>query len=597
MDERARWYKDLCFYRVFPRSFLDGNGDGIGDLWGLKDRLDYIQSLQADGIWLSSVCPSMNRDIGRDVTDFCAVAEEYGGMEAFLALLEELHRRGMKLILDLELSCTGTEHPWFRASEQGEKPYKYYYIWRPAGERGRAPNNWQNIYSESAWSWSGERKAYYLHLQGENQPDLNMRNPEVRAEIKKIMRFWLDLGVDGFREDRLNLISKPKELPEGLPLWPLRRGSRHYDRGPFLRSYLQEFRHDVLDRYNCLTVGDLGSVGAQEARDYADEPDGELDLVLHRDYFRGDSLFNGLFHTRFSLLRQRFYWDRWQRAMAEKGWNILCLENEDTPRSVSRFGSEKLRTASGKALAAAVLFQRGTPLLYQGQEIGMTNIRLDSVDWYQDDESLRLYRRARTRDDKKRLERVWRGSRQSARSPMQWSDGDDAGFTTGEPWFYVNQNYRSVNVAQQDGDADSLLNFYRKALTLRREMNVVRTGSYRDLRPLSPWFYVYERTNRSGRLLVMCSFASVARLLVCPREYELKKGELLLSTHGDALEGRNVYLKPYECRVYWFPGSRKAQLEEAKAQKKTTRFRAAWKKFREYLRSFREFYDDYEDEP
>ncbi len=596
MDERKRWYKDMCFYSVYLRSFMDGDNDGTGDLWGVLRKLDYIASLHVDGIWLSAPYPSMNTDIGRDITDFTDIAPEYGGMEAFTELLNAVHGRGMKLILDLPLNCTGKEHPWFQASLRGEKPYKYYYIWRPAGERGRVPNNWRNLRNEEAWTWSEERKAYYLHLLGRNQPELNMRNPAVRNEIKDIFRFWLDLGVDGFREDQLSYISKPKELPDGLPLWPIRRGSSQYDRGPYLRSYLQEFRHDVFDRFDCLTVGYMPGIPAKAARDYVDEPDGELDMIQHSDAMRGDNFFGGLFYHRFCLLKQKHYWDSWQSTMADKGWSLLTLESSDYPRSISRFGSEKYRLESGKALAAAFLFQRGCPVIYQGQEIGMTNIRLDSINFYQDEESRRIYRQCRKRDDKSKLEQVWLRSRESARTPMQWDGGDRAGFSETEPYCYVNQNSRSVNVAEQENDPGSLLNFYRQALELRGELPVVRGGSYRDLRPLSPWFYVYERANRSGRLLVMCSFSDKARLLVCPRDYDLRRGKLLLQSRGDELEGNNVYLQPYECRVYWFPGSRRAELDEARAQKKTTRFKAAWLKLREYLRSFKEFHDEVEEE-
>ena len=596
MDERTRWYKDMCFYSVFLRSFKDGDNDGVGDLWGVLEKLDYIASIGVDGIWLSAPYPAMNEDVGRDVVDFMSVAPEYGGMEAFRALLDAVHSRGMKLLLDLPLLCTGSEHPWFQASLRGEKPYKYYYIWRPAGERGRLPNNWRNIYNEDAWCWSKERQAYYLHLLGKNQPDLNMRNPAVRAEIKNILRFWLELGVDGFREDRLSYISKPKELPDGLPFWPLRRGSRHYDRGPYLRSYLQEFRHDVLDKYDCLIVGDMPGISARLAGEYVDEPDGELDLMQHSDAMRGDNFFAGRVHHPFSLVKQKHYWDRWQSSLADKGWSLLMLENSDYPRSVSRYGSDQFRVESGRALAAAYLFQRGCPVIYQGQEIGMTNLLLDSIKWYPDEESKRIYRRSRKSNERKKLEQVWLRSRASARSPMQWEGSERAGFSEAKPYCYVNPNTRSVNVAAQEEESDSLLNFYRKALSLRRELNVVRAGRYKDLRPLSPWFYVYERSNRSGRLLVMCSFSRKARLLVCPKDYELKQGELLLHSHGEALEGKNVYLQPYECRVYWFPGSHKARKDEEKAQKPTTRFKLAWKKFREYLRSFKEFHDEYEEE-
>ena len=560
MAERARWYKDMCFYQIWPRSFKDGNGDGIGDLQGVLEKLDYIQSLHMDGIWFSPLYPSPNADYGYDVADYMDIAGEFGGMELFEQLVEELHRRGMKIIMDLVINHTSDQHPWFQASRRGLEPYKGYYYWRPAREgKNPLPNNWQSLFEGDAWSWDEERGAYYLHLFSPHQPDLNLRNPAVREEIKKIMRFWLDKGVDGFREDVITMISKPRGLPDGFPL-PTARGIELYNHGPSVHAYLQEFRHDVLSRYDCVTIGEAPMTSPGQALEYIREDGGELDMLIQFDAMRGDSFFTSYSPHPFFLPKQKYLWARWQRRMDEgKAWNLLYLENHDHARVISRYGSEKYRSESGKALAASYLFQKGTPFVYQGQEIGMTNIRLDSIDCYEDVQTQRKYAGMKRLREDQRLKRVWRASRESSRTPMQWTDGPHGGFSEGEPWFYVNQNYRSVNVLQQEEDPNSLLNFYRRAMELRKSLPVVRFGSYRDLRPLSLRLHVYERCARGVRLLVICSYADKELSFRPPRGYDLRKGRLLLWSYPDAeLRGNGCTLRPYECRVYLFTDKEEA---------------------------------------
>lgn len=550
-------YKDMCFYRVWLRSFRDGNGDGIGDLQGVLDRLDYIQSLHTDGLWLSPVFPTGGENGTGGVTDFKSVAPEYGDLELFRLLLEEAHQRGMTVILDLPVNHSSHRHPWFKASCRGEKPYRDYYIWRKAAEGKKLPNNWQSQYGGPAWEWNENRKAFYLHLFDEKEPDLNMNNPAVRREFKSILRFWLELGVDGFQLEKVTFLSKAKGLPDGFPLMPVLRGIGKYNHGPNLHAMLQEFRRDVLEDSGTLTIGDAPFTTPRTALDYLIRPENDLDLLVPSAPMTGDCFFLSRLHHRFLLWKQKILWSRWQKSMEEQGWNLLYLESPDHPRAISRFGSEQFRSDCGKSLAVSYLFQQGTPCIYQGQEIGMTNIRLDSINCYNDPQTRSLYRGLSPKLARGGLRRVWTGSPESARTPMQWDDTRNAGFTEGEPWFYVNQNYREVNVADQESDPESLLNFYRRAMELRKEIPAVRSGSYRDLRPLSNKLHVYERRTRHTRLLVICSYSSKDVMFRAPRDYDLHQGRLLLTSHGSEHKNGSFLLHPYETRVYYFDDRRK----------------------------------------
>ena len=550
--ERTLWYKDAVFYQIWPRSFADADGDGVGDLMGVYEKLDYIRSLHVDAIWFSPLYPSPNADHGYDVMDYMDISTEYGGMEAFKKVLDGAHERGMKVIMDLVVNHTSTEHPWFQASRRGEEPYKDYYIWRPARPDGTLPNNWDSIFEGKAWQYDELRKEYYLHLFAIKQADLNMDNPRVRDEVKKIMRFWLDMGVDGFREDVITFISKDKGLPNGFPLLPAAKGISHYANGPHLHEYLNEFRA-VLDRYDCVTIGEAPLITPRRALEFTGGSHPELDMMISFQAMEADCFYQEYVPHRFSLLKLKHIWNYWQKALRDKGWNFLYLENHDHPRIISRYGSEKHRVESGKALAAAYLFQQGTPIIYQGQEIGMTNIRLENIDQYEDVQTVQHYYTFHTKEpEQKRMERIWRASRDSARTPMQWDDSENAGFTTGKPWFYVNPNYTEINVAAQEKDPESLLNFYREAVRLRRELPVVRYGQFRLYEPLSRKLLVYERRGKSQRLLVICSFSPDPVKFKAPRGYDLSKGRLILRSHGDGTEKNGFVTKPYETRVYLF---------------------------------------------
>jgi len=549
--EKTYWYKDAVIYQIWPRSFKDGDGDGVGDLLGVYDKLDYIQSLNVNTIWFSPLYPSPNADYGYDVMDYMDISREFGGMEAFRKVLDGAHKRGMRVIMDLVVNHTSDEHPWFQASRRGEVPYKDYYIWRKPKADGTLPNNWDSLFEGKAWSFDEERKEYYLHLFAVKQPDLNMNNPRVREEVRKIMRFWLDMGVDGFREDVINFISKKKDLPNASPLMPACKGIGQYVNGPHVHEFLNEFR-PVLDKYDAVAIGETPMITPRKALEYIGDH-GELDEVISFQFMEGDCFLTDYLHHGFCLIKMKAIWSRWQKLLRGRGWNFLYLENHDHPRVISRYGSEKYREQSGKSLAAAYLFQQGTPVIYQGQEIGMTNIRLESIDMYEDIQTRNNYASFSTRkSEEERMQRIWYASRDSARTPMQWDDSENAGFSVAEPWFYVNQNYLQVNVASQEEDEGSLLNFYREAVRLRRELPAVRYGTYREYYPLNNKLYVYERVSKGQRILVICSFSRDAAKFKAPKGYELTKGELLLHSHGDYVDNNSFVTQPYETRVYLF---------------------------------------------
>ena len=544
---RERWYKNMVFYQIWPRSFKDGDGDGMGDLWGVYEKLDYLQSLGVDGVWFSPLYPSPGADCGYDISDYMDIDPMYGGMEAFRKVLDGLHARGMKLIMDLVVNHTSDEHEWFQKSRRRIEPYTDYYIWRPAKKNGKLPNNWDSNFEGKAWQWDELRQEYYLHVFAIKQPDLNMDNPLVREEVKKILRYWLDMGVDGFREDVITYISKPDGLPNDH-LLPMLRGIRLYNHGPHIHEYLQEFRRDVLDHYSCMTLAEAPLVSPKRALEYiAEDGSGELDMMIQFQCMCADCLYTDYLPLPFSLRRLRRAFGRWQRKLDGRAWNMLYLENHDHPRIISRYGSEHYRTQSGKSLAASYLFQKGTPFIYQGQEIGMTNWRPESAEQYED---VQTRNQALNLKGEKRLKKLWRCSRDSARTPVQWSAEENAGFSTGKPWFFVNENYPQVNVAAQENDPDSLLNFYRKAIRLRKSLSVVQDGSYREFYRHSGKLYVYTRETARERLLVVCSFTEKPVRFRAPKGCRLDAMELLLENYSGALSGNGFVTQPYETRVY-----------------------------------------------
>ena len=546
--ERNRWYKDMVFYQVWPRSFKDGDGDGMGDLWGVIEKLDHIQSLGCDGIWFSPIYPSPGADGGYDIADYMDIAPEFGGMEAFRKLLDEAHSRGMKIIMDLVVNHTSDEHEWFQKSRQRIEPYTDYYIWRPARPDGKLPNNWDSNFEGKAWTWDEVRQEYYLHIFAVKQPDLNMDNFLGRREVKKILRFWLDLGVDGFREDVITYISKKEGLPDDH-LFPAYKGMPHYNHGPHVHEYLREFKEEVLDHYDCFTIAEAPLVTPKKALEYINEGTGQIDMMIQFACVAADCFLSDYFPLPFDLRKMKRAFTSWQKGLKDKGWNSLYIENHDHPRIVSRYGSEIFWAESAKMLAAMYLFQQGTPFIYQGQEIGMTNWKPKSITEYRDVQTIWSYHNtALNKTEQQRLERQWRCARDNARTPVQWSAERNGGFTTADtPWMNVNPNYVDINVAQQENDPQSILNFYRRAVKLRKQLSCVRYGEYQEYFPLSDKVYVYSMTGEDQRILVVCSFHDKQRKLPLPKGFDLGCAKLILCNYQDPKQG---ILRPYECKVY-----------------------------------------------
>ena len=545
---QTQWYKDTVFYQIWPRSFMDGNGDGMGDLYGVLQKLDYIKSLGCDGIWFSPLYPSGGADCGYDVSNYLDIDPMFGGMEPFRAVLEGAHSRGMKVIMDLVINHTSDEHEWFQKSRRRIEPYTDYYIWRPARKNGKLPNNWDSHFEGKAWTYDPIRKEYYLHLFAVKQPDLNMDNPLVREEVKNIMRFWLDLGVDGFREDVITFISKKPGLPNDR-LMPVYKGLFHYNHGPKIHEYLSEVRDSVLKDYDCMTLAEAPMVTPKIALRYIQEgKNQEFSMMIQNAAMCADCLFQDFFPLKFSLKRLKRAYRLWQRKLEGRGWNMLFLENHDHPRIVSRYGDVHFREQSAKMLAAMYLFQKGTPFVYQGQEIGMTNWHPGSPEMYEDVATLYYFDHyAQRMTPRARLHRLWRCSRDSARTPMQWDGSENAGFTTGTPWFYVNDNYRQINVASQDEDLNSVLNFYRLAIALRKRLSCVRWGTYKEYTRGSRWLYQYSMRDSRQRILVICSFSSRRQRYKAPKDFQLDQGKLILCNYQDPIPGT---LLAYETRVY-----------------------------------------------
>ena len=544
------WYKDRVFYQIWPRSFKDGNGDGMGDLYGVYEKLDYIKSLGCDGIWFSPLYPSPGVDCGYDISDYMDIAEEFGGMEAFKKVLDGAHERGMKVIMDLVVNHTSDQHEWFQKSRQRIEPYTDYYIWRPAKPNGKLPNNWDSLFEGKAWTWDDVRGEYYMHLFAIQQPDLNMDNPLVREEVKKILRYWLDMGVDGFREDVITFISKPEGLPDDK-LMPASKGIFMFNHGPHLHEYLEEFKRDVFSKYDCMVLAEAPLVTPKKALEYIDEANNPvLDMMIQFATQEADSFMTDYIHMPFNLRKLKKTYTKWQEQLDGKGWNMLYIENHDHPRMVSRYGSEKFQKESAKMLAVSYLFQKGTPFIYQGQEIGMTNWYPSDPEMYEDVQTRWQYFNVATnKSPEKRLQRLWYGSRDSARTPVQWSDEENAGFTTGTPWFYVNENYPQINVAQQETDENSVLNFYRRAVQLRKQLSCVRNGNYKEYGKLSSSFYTYSREDENEKILVVCSFIGNAKKWNVPAGFDISKAELILANYENT---DDTLLQPYETRVYYW---------------------------------------------
>ena len=554
------WYKEMSVYHIWPRSFCDGNGDGIGDLWGVLSKLDYIKSLNVDAIWFSPLYPSPNADYGYDISDYMNIHPDYGNLDVFRQVLDGAHERGLRVFMDLVVNHSSDEHPWFKESRKSkDSPYHDYYFWRPGrrgginGKKLLPPNNWTSLFEGGAWEYDSSLDEFYLHLFAKKQPDLNMDNPAVREEVKKILRFWLDMGVDGFREDVITFVSKAPGLPDAYPKLPAANGMKYYSNRPEVHAYLKEFKRDVFNNYDCFVVGESPMTTADVALSYVTEgPEHVLDEMIAFSHMEADCFYNEVLPSKFNLVKMKKAFTDWQPKLEGRGWNALYIENHDHPRIISRYGSEKYHDESGKMLAAMYILQRGTPFIYQGQEIGMTNIALPRLDMKKDVATFNIARIASKLLPKKSvLKLIQRATRENARTPVQWSDAENAGFSTFKPWFSVNPNYKQINVEAQEDDPGSLLNFYRRLLAFRKNNAVALYGTYKEYRPKDKDFYVYERRYGSERLLVICCFASEFTRFDAPEGITLDDWTLELSNYdGCFVIGNGFTARPYELRVY-----------------------------------------------
>lgn len=549
---KKRWWKECVVYQIYPRSFCDSNGDGVGDIRGITSKMDYLKELGIDVIWLSPVYQSPNDDNGYDISDYQAIMEEFGTMEDFDEMLAAAHKRGIRLVMDLVVNHTSDEHAWFVESRKSvDNPYRDYYIWRP-GKDGGAPNNWGSCFSGPAWEYDAATDMYYLHLFSRKQPDLNWDNPAVREEVFRMMNWWIDKGVDGFRMDVISLISKPPEFLDGVPGINGYAGFEEAANGPHVHEYLQEMREKVLNRAETITVGECAGVTLEEAKKYARSDEKELNMVFQFEHMDVDAGENSKWSDRKMDLRDlKEVMTRWQKGLEDVAWNSLFWENHDQPRSVSRFGDDgEYRETSAKMLATCLYMMQGTPYIYQGQELGMTNVPFERIEDFRDLESINAYHEltgSGVFTEEEMLRYLRYKSRDNARTPFQWSGEEHGGFTTGTPWIMVNPNYKEINAEEQLGREDSVFRYFQKLIRLRKENEVIVYGTYDLLLPESEEIYAYTRTLEEEKLLVVCNFAGRGADFGVPEEF--LTGEILIGNYGDAAVKERICLRPYEAVV------------------------------------------------
>lgn len=552
---KKTWFKELSVYQIWPRSFCDGNGDGIGDLKGVLSKLDYIKSLGVDAIWFSPLYVSPQKDYGYDIADYRNIAPEYGTMEDFKAVLDGAHERGLKVVMDLVVNHTSDQHEWFKKSAAGDPKYKDYYIWRPGkGKDGKKfPNNWMATFPGDGWEWNEQRGEYYLHLFAVEQPDLNHDNPAVREEVKSIMRFWLDMGVDGFREDVITYISKREGLPNGFPL-PVMRGVEHYSPGPNIHKYLMEYRQ-VLKAYDAFQLGEAPAMTPKNALKYITEGDNQqLDMMFQFQSMEADCFMISYMRTPFNLRKLKKVYKNWQTKLFGKAWNTNYLENHDQPRVISRYGNEKqYRVESGKALATMYTFLSGTHFVYQGQEIGMTDYPFKDWSDFTDVATFcakRLMEKTHLFTKKGLFERCAYASRDNSRTPVQWSAEENAGFSTGTPWFHINPNYKEINVAAAEADPDSILNYYRAILKLRKEYkDTAIYGEYKEHLGCDKRVMVYDKIAEDGsKLTVVINLSDKTVSARRAKKFVDADAKRLIGNYKGSMADM---LKPYEAHVFY----------------------------------------------
>ena len=552
------WYKDAIIYQIYPRSFCDSNNDGMGDIQGIISKIDYLKNLGINCIWLSPIYDSPQEDNGYDISDYYSIYKPFGTMDDLRELINKLHENGIRLIMDLVVNHTSSEHKWFKEAlkDSNSKYRNYYYFKKGKGKNyNRPPNNWTGFFGGTTWERVGNSPYYYLHLFAKGQPDLNWENEEVRKEVKNILKFYLDMGVDGFRCDVITLISKKQDFKNRAPTLAL-CGKDAYVNGPRLHEFLHELYLDVYSNYDCMTVGETVLSTLNEAKELTIPSREELSMVFNFDHTNVDNFFGVKWIERkFNLKRFKKVFSKWQNGMYEvNGWNSLFIENHDQRRSPGRFNTSldnEYKDISSKMLASTYFLMQGTPFIYQGQELGMTNGDFKTIDDFKDVETHNI--------DKMRKEipilrpilnkSLFRESRDNARTPFQWDDSEFAGFSTITPWIQVNKNKKEINAKKELQDENSLLCYYQKLIKLRKEYKIIKTGKYNDLLPNSKYIFAYNRKENNEELVVISNFSK--KNINCKLLSKYKEYKLLLSNYED---NDNTILKPYETRILYREG-------------------------------------------
>ena len=547
-----QWWKEAVIYQIYPRSFNDTSGDGIGDISGIIDKLDYIKSLGVDVVWLCPIYESPNDDNGYDISDYYNIMTEFGTMADFDRMLAEMKKRDLKLLMDLVANHTSDEHPWFVESRSSkDNPKRDYYIWRQ-GKNGDPPNNWQSYFSGNAWTHDPTTDEYYLHLFTKKQPDLNWDNKKVRQEIYDIMRFWLDKGINGFRMDVISVISKRNynDTPY-KDFWET--VNKVYANGPRVHEFLKEMYENVLSHYNVMSVGEGSGIDIENAIKYVGEERKELNMVFHFDIMTMDHGPEGKFdYRKYDFVQFKKIYRKWDERLKNNGWNSIFLGNHDFPRMVSRFGNdEEYWVESAKALAMLLMTMRGTPYIYQGDEIGMTNVAFPSITDYRDVETLNAYRVIEKENSnvEKMLKAIHVQGRDNARTPVHWNNEPMAGFTSGEPWINVNPNYKKINVAKQEKDPDSILNFYREMVAFRKHHPTLVYGDFEMIQEENNRVFAYLREDEENQYLVIINFSDEENTFELDDQLDMSKAVLAVSNYPEP-KPSFFDLYPWQANLY-----------------------------------------------
>ncbi|MCP1109667.1 oligo-1,6-glucosidase [Lachnospiraceae bacterium PF1-21] len=556
---KRNWWKESIVYQIYPRSFKDSNGDGIGDIKGIIEKLDYLKELGVNVLWLSPVFESPLDDNGYDISDYRKILGDYGTMADFNELIEKAHEKGLKILMDLVVNHTSDEHSWFVESKKSkENPYRDYYIWRYP-KAGKEPNNWGATFGGSAWEYDNRTGMYYLHCFSKKQPDLNWENEAVRNDIYEMMNWWCEKGIDGFRMDVISMISKDQSFPEGKEYGGLYGdGSPYYMNGPRIHEYLQEMNREVLARHDIMTVGETAGVTIEEAKKYAGEDANELNMVFQFEHVSiGDGPYGKWTTNRYDFREYKKIMIKWQEELQGKAWNSLYLGNHDQPRSVSRFGddSEEYREISAKMLATCIHMMQGTPYIYQGEEIGMTNAYFEDLTMYRDIESLQYYEEltgAKRMEPEEMMECLKLRSRDNARTPMQWNNKKNGGFTEGTPWINLNSNYSRINVERQMKERDSVFQYYKKLIRLRKENEVIVYGHFTAISRADEKIFAFKRELDEKRILVLCNYSKEATAFTIPEEFAIESGKIMISNYLAEECKKEMTLRPYEAVVFAF---------------------------------------------